>query len=211
MANISAAVILQGLSNLAEDRFVTTWHFSNGDAYGDHAAGVANALIAFYNTDYGGASIASRLSPWVSRALNGAEVRTYNMADLSPREPLIQPFQLNAMRVGAVTQCPEEVAVCLTLEAAPPVTRSRRGRVYVGPWTSDAVGAASVSTPTRVGGQIITTLKGAATALQAAGLGWSVYSRKNGTFAPIVGGYVDNAFDVQRRRGPDPTSRTVWP
>jgi hypothetical protein len=63
------------------------------------------------------------------------------------------------------------------------------------------------------------TLKGAAARLAAAGPGadWIVYSElEQGRVGPEYGGlsvthgWVDNAFDVQRRRGVDPGLRWEW-
>jgi hypothetical protein len=39
---------------------------------------------------------------------------------------------------------------------------------------------------------------------------WCLYSRKLDLMPEIVGGWVDNAWDIQRRRGYAATSRTTF-
>jgi len=57
-------------------------------------------------------------------------------------------------------------------------------------------------------------LKAAAEALAddavTLGVTWSILSRSDGDTKPVVGGYIDNAWDTQRRRGVEPTSRLGW-
>jgi len=45
----------------------------------------------------------------------------------------------------------------------------------------------------------------------AGDIAMSVWSRAAHATFPIVRGHVDNAFDVQRRRGVDASQREVWP
>jgi hypothetical protein len=39
---------------------------------------------------------------------------------------------------------------------------------------------------------------------------WSVWSRKNANTKLVTGGFVDNAFDTQRRRGEKASGRQTW-
>jgi hypothetical protein len=39
---------------------------------------------------------------------------------------------------------------------------------------------------------------------------WCVWSVADQIAVPVANGWIDNAFDVQRRRGVDYTSRTLW-
>lgn len=208
MGHISAQAVFQGGSNLPEDQFVNTFHFNYPGSYADGRVEIAARIADFYIVDPGvGTAIGEMMSPYVRRPF---QVKTYDMTTPPPREPNVFDFTLPA--VGAFqTHLPEEVCVCLSYEAAPPVTASRRGRIFVGPFTDQAGNAASTTVPTRVQGTLSSSLQDAATALMEAPVGWSIYSRKLGTLAPIVGGWIDDAFDTQRRRGPDPSARTLWP
>lgn len=75
------------------------------------------------------------------------------------------------------------------------------------PWTDLVTAAAAVGT----------TLLAAGDASSGAWT-WCIYSPTTETqtaslassFIPIVGGWVDNAWDTQRRRGLEPTTRTTW-
>jgi hypothetical protein len=213
-------VIMQGATNLPEDRFVNTFHFT------DTTAGLSNAdranlidaqLQKFYeNAPVGGThSIGQYISEFVLRA---AEIRYYELADPEPRVPEIRPLTLPA--AFAALGLPEELAVVLSLNGAPPVTGRRRGRLFLGPLinSADVLTDTTSTTPTRVSTPIRTDLKLAATELKAnidgiAGdFQWVIRSvTPSPNYVPIVGGFVDNAFDVQRRRGPVTTARTLWP
>jgi hypothetical protein len=40
---------------------------------------------------------------------------------------------------------------------------------------------------------------------------WCVWSRSNHKVDPVIGGFVDNRFDTQRRRLETSTARVVFP
>lgn len=89
------------------------------------------------------------------------------------------------------------------------VQARRRGRIYIGPLKT------TTSTNGRPNSTAITTLATASSALgidlnAVADTTWCVWSPTSGTAVPITDGWVDNAFDTQRRRGWDPTSRTTY-
>lgn len=214
MALCRVQAVFQGRTLLPEDRFINTFHFSViGPGTPEWRAACAEGVEAFYNQTLNAVTMAEFLSPFIRRQW---ETRSYDL-DLpeGEREPTIQPWTLAA---GPTVGYPEEVAICVTLEGAPPVTPRRRGRIYIGPLANipsvydhennalpvrpDFVGAASV------GQQLVSR----AFALAADDtLGWSIRSiTPSENFVRIEGGYVDNAFDTQRRRGPDPSARVTF-
>jgi hypothetical protein len=211
MANIRAMAIFQAFNNLPEDRFVNTFHFSNGTAYGIHAPIVADALRSFYETERtAGNSVGSMLSPCVNRAY---EVRTYNLADLEPRVPTTFFGVLPA--ADEVSGLPEEVSIVLSYHGEPPVTGRRRGRIYIGPLSVGAVEFASDDQFSQVGSAERFTLSLAGQELAS----WDVLGPASWcirstvpveNFVPIVGGWVDGAPDTQRRRGAPTTIRDLW-
>ena len=215
MSNVRVMFIGQGPSGFAEDRVVNTFHFHGPGAFdfGD-IAGAINAVAEFYNSEVGvptnqGRSLAEWLSPWVSR---DAELRGYNLEDGRPRVPVIQPLTLNA--AGSSTGLPEEVCLVASMTGAPPVTRRRRGRLFFGPLVAMANHENTATTNSSPQDGLREDLAIACKRLAdttLTDLDWcirSIHPAEN--FVPIVGGHVDNAFDTQRRRGPDATIRTSW-
>jgi hypothetical protein len=211
VAHIRAMAVFQGGSGLPEDRFVNTFHFLSPQAYAGDRTIVADAVAGFYTTAYSSKTVGGYLSPYVIR---GFQVRTYDLDTPGPgREPYVKTYTLGVMMTdGAVPlgNMVEEASVCLSYRAIPPYTARRRGRIYIGPLNTGAISAATSTSPSRVAGQFSTCIKNAALALVNTGLGWSVHSTKDGTYNLIHDGWVDDAFDTQRRRGAAVGNRNVW-
>lgn len=208
---IRAQVVLPGKSALPEDRFITTWAFQSAGQTATEAdeTDVANQLIEFFNIP---ASPSTRtVAGLISAAVNrdGCEVRTYRMADAPPRPVTITPFTLGPPEQQ--TTLPEEVAVTLSFFSLRNVPR-QRGRVFIGPLhggviSNDAESRSVVDTADR------NAIRNAAIRLATTApleADWCVLSKVNGVLYPITNGWVDNAFDTQRRRGQKATVRDVW-
>jgi len=141
-------------------------------------------------------------------------VRYYDQADPTPQVPL------RISEIGDVTTTsgeglPDEVALCLSFHAnlvsgQPPARR--RGRIYIGPLGANA--RTSGAPNNRPDSAFIGRLAAAATDLvdgaNAASVPWVVHSEAAGDDFFVIAGWVDNAFDTQRRRGVAATSRTTW-
>lgn len=201
----------QGASGLPEDRAVNVFHFVGTAAYAADGPSAAARVVTFY-TGLTGAQvnpIGAYLSPWIQRA---AELRTYDLSTGPPRVPTITPITLPAALNNS--GLPEEIALVSTFFGSPPVTRRRRGRMYLGPLNGAAavINYGSTSAPSSPANQIVLDLRDATKQLAvAADVQLSIRSTlPTPNFVPVAAGYVDNAFDTQRRRGPDPTSRTEW-
>lgn len=215
MAICRVMAVFQGASLLPEDQFVNTFHFAEFGTTqsGEYEQDCADAVGAFYVDVVSGETMGSFLSPYVKRVF---VTKSYNLSiPEGTRVPTITGWTLPA---GATEGMPEEVAICCTLEGAPPVTPRRRGRIYIGPLTNYTFTRESAtttlpcrpnfSTSSSVGQQLINRC---AILASKHALGWSIRSvTPTENFVKIVGGYVDNAFDTQRRRGPDPTARTTF-
>lgn len=223
MATLRAMFVAQGATGLSEDRVVNTFHFDGPQDLEAHRTSVVAALTSFYTTlQLSGASVSRYISPWIQRA---AELRIYNMADAQPRQPTIHPITLEAAG-DPTTHIPEECAVVLTFRASAPYTARRRGRIYIGPLNDFAVIPGSATTQTHVDGTMQQVLADAAEALAASSADWAVRSagarvpRANAqaplgallaeAYYRVTNGWIDNAMDSQRRRGPDATSRLLW-
>jgi hypothetical protein len=150
----------------------------------------------------------SNLQNWAA-----SNIKFYDLSDPKPRAPF---YDAN-FTIGGTPQSshlPRELAICLSFQGARvsgSAQARRRGRVYLGP-----LGLTSNdSTTGRPLAAAISSIQGAAGTLRSAsGSGvwtWIVVSEVAGLNDVIVtNGWVDNAFDIQRRRGVTPTSRSTF-
>lgn len=213
MSVLRAMVTIPRESGFPSDAVTNTWHFNTDGSDNDASAAlILDRLDDFYNVDLGIQPVAK----YFSREIVGASTRlkVYNLDDDEPRSPILDAA-MPLTEGTAGDALPSEIAVCLSYHLAPvsglPQAR-RRGRIYLGPLSSQT--QAFVSGECFVDGGFIADICLAASALanaDTADTKWCVYSPTNDSgIAPVVGGWVDNAFDVQRRRGVDPTVRNTW-
>lgn len=204
MAAVRAQVILHTNDAFPANYVTNSLCFGGSDPIGDHTA-ITAAIRTFY-----GALGASNLSN--SIATTGHEVKYYDLPGVKPNYPVIEDtFALPAAPSGS--PLPSEVAICISFHGprTPGFPQARRrGRIYIGPLGSGA------NTSGRPSAGTITAFTVAATAFKTAiaalpsDTTWAVWSTVDQTAVDISAGWVDNAFDVQRRRGIEETSRTTW-
>lgn len=210
---VRAQATFQGGSGLPEDQYVNTFHFDIPAATLVLAGDALHPLLTdFYTAANTLLPISQYLSQYVSRT---AQVKYYNLAQAMPRVPAVYTMGLAA--AGITSELPQEVAVCLSLRGAPPVTPRRRGRLYIGPLSSGAITDGSTSTPPSVSADLRGDLAVAAQRLRddTISLGmdthWVIRSTvPTVNYVDIVGGWIDNDFDTQRRRGFAGPIRTQW-
>lgn len=204
--------ILHGRSGLPEDVYVNSWCFRNDTVGGSadaFATLVADRMFAFFDEIPTGGSVPPRTFLSDHTLLPQLTVKVYDLGQPPPRTPHERNFTLGVM--SGTQPFPSEVALCLSFYAERNLPRSR-GRIYFGPLSisSGTDVTAEISRPTSV---IRSTLALAATDLAAEGAGgpnWHVLSQVDAAAKEITGGWVDNAWDTQRRRGEAPDSRTLW-
>lgn len=86
-----------------------------------------------------------------------------------------------------------------------------RGRLYIGPLGSGVLTTDGTTFKPTLTSTFRNALVAAGTALMGATtVKWSTHSRTDRRFDTVVGGWVDDAFDTQRRRGPAPTVKTTF-
>jgi hypothetical protein len=154
--------------------------------------------------------LGSLMPTCVSRS---AEIAIYAMADPEPRVPFIYPVTLDA--ATAATGIPLECALVGSFMGAPPVTPRRRGRIYIGPLSTNCLEDSTSSTfprpePTVVTG-VADIMEGWAADGSGLDEGWYIHSVTNSNYVRVEAGFVDNEFDTQRRRGVLASGRTSWP
>ena len=202
MALIDVMVILETTSGVPENRIVNTWHFDDDD--GSTHSTIVDQLEAFYNA-------VENLYPAYIPA-SGHVIKGYQVSDPEPRAPIFdETFTFTSAPSGI--PLPLETAVVLSYQAAPvsgiPQAR-RRGRVYLGP-----ISSANLHTDGRISSTAMNLVLDAADSLLTASLAsstwkWSTHSRVLGSGSEVMGGWVDNEWDTQRRRGRDATIRTSF-
>jgi hypothetical protein len=221
MGVIRAQVEFDMATALPADKIVNTFHFNALDGAGYPTTAqldeIDAALSDFYLTV--GATGGQALRTMMSEACATTwRIKTYDLSQPKPRIPLRTTEKTNAP--GGGDTLPNEVALCLSFRAAnvPGVPGARRrGRIYFGP---NQIANTSTTAPGRPVQSLINTLRDAALRLAtrpAADPYWGVYSRANlpnpvaaSVIPEVVAGWVDNAWDTQRRRGPASTARTTF-
>jgi len=203
MPDIRAQVIIKTTSGVSDDFVTNTWAFHVNDQV-DNTPDVADALWAFYNAfeTYYPATIAQ----------NGHEIKFYELPGLTPNYPFYETTR-NFTGAPTGTTLPSEVSLVCSFQADRisgfPQSR-RRGRIYFGP-LDEALnnnGRPTDAARTAFCAQM-ENLFDAVIAVEA-GCYWGVWSSTDGSISPVVNGWVDNAWDTQRRRGVSSTARTTW-
>lgn len=189
---------------------------------------------AFWNNDSAQTrTIGSYLASCISRVADSFQFLVYGTADLSGATPFGPPLDVASTSISGPagdSDFPAEVAVCLSfhgdltgvVESAvnpspPPATirpaARRRGRSYIGPIMGDPGSVLDANDEVIVSDVLQTDLSVSASRLRAAGsidFNWVVWSKRDAAAYEVVGGFVGDSFDTQRRRGNAEQSRTVW-
>lgn len=202
-AHFKAVVTIGMDTALPKDVAVNTWHC---DALTpDGPEDFVDALEVFYQ------AIDSVI--W-SAAIDPSNVRcdVYRMADPEPRVPVLTTMFTGLTATASAR--PPELAVCLSFQGdlvSGEPQRRRRGRVYLGPVgnieassTSPLVATSTVNAVAAAGNVL------AATSTLSSTFTWCVFSEIDADLIPVTNGWVDNDFDIQRRRGLLPTVRTTF-
>ncbi len=184
-------VRLQGVSNLPKDVYENVLYF-DGD-WPDSHEGNSDEIIAAYSALPILGGIAS------------AQIRVYELEGGQPVFQKDYPTFNKTAETG-----PGEVAVCLsyaTVDDPELSTGRRRGRIYIGPLAAAQVGSARPGSTLRAA--VLDLGEALAQVGFAANTTWMMYSPTDSESAKIESIWCDDAWDTQRRRGLDPTTRDV--
>lgn len=186
-------VAMFGSSQLPRDAIVNTLHFNVAEGVGgspDYGA-LCNDLAAIYN------------QYWLNAGFHRIEVRAYGLEGPPPHLPLGQTI-LNATATPGGNG-PREIALCLSFRSgASGLGPRRRGRIFL-PVTIHTTASTERPSP-----NIMT--RALALAQHFADLGgtnvdWNVYSTRDQHGYQVTDAWVDDEWDIQRRRGYRPTTR----
>lgn len=213
MAFTKAQVVLANTSGLPADDMINTWHFVTSSNNSINGAEISLRLEQFYTQTASGTgqTISEFLGNCLSRASQAVEVRLYDEAANN-----LPPYYTDTFTLGAVTETvdlPWEVASCLSFRNDSVTSypaRNRRGRVFLGPL--NILARTETGASVRPSSTFIDTVLGRAEVLSDAddaAVGWVIWSPTLGQSFPVEVGWMDNAFDTQRRRGEAPTARTT--
>jgi len=202
MPNYRLQMTIETADNNPENFATNTWH-----CVADDVAGFADFITAvrlFYTTvDVQMGNLA--------KATSGLKWKGYDLADPEPRVPI--QFGSADLTLGSGGCLPPEVALCLSFQGEPVsgINQARkRGRIYL-PFILDS----SNTSAARPVSTLITALAGAGEDLLDASAAatdwkWSVYSPTSDAMSTVTNGWVDNEWDIQRRRGRKFTERTTF-
>jgi hypothetical protein len=217
---IRAQVSLESATLLPEDACLNVWHFNSASSpVTSDGAEIVAALDTFYNTC---AEIYS------ANTITGeVVVKLWDLADPPPRIPIItDDFTITGLGEGDAL--PTECALVMSFQSLPVSgvnQRRRRGRLYLGP-LNQGISTTALGV-VRVTSDAMDAVVAAATGMIGAGEGdtwqWSVFSPSTAGNPPwdesllfqatafVDNGWVDDAFDTQRRRGTEAGSRVTFP
>lgn len=213
-------------SNLPADAVQNTFTFGTpGGATSTEIADIKTALTAFYNTaTTSGPTLASFLSQSINQNTDACQMEFYNLDGHQDGTPHGSPISTTTWTITTTgtASLPSEIAAALTfhsnygsdVEFAGDGSRPRardRGRVYIGPLSTTAVGTDGTTHEVYLVSGFITALCQTAARLRDdAATVWSQWSRAAAEVNPVTAGWVDDAPDIQRRRGTKARARTTW-
>jgi hypothetical protein len=205
-------------SLLPEDDAINVWHFWTEASDPTDAIGDINTMLS---TFYG--SIADIYC--INTMLGNLFWDFYDLSDTPPRT-VIGSGSATALPYTEGDGLPSECAVCMSFEGelSSGVNRARRrGRLYLGPLSNGT--SSTVTGYVRVSNPTIDLIQAAAEELldfDSIVATWCVFSPTAAGAAPwdeatleaaktlVNHGWIDNAFDTQRRRGTLPSGRVAF-
>lgn len=192
MARHDLQVVLKNASGLPQDVYINTLHFEVNapDTLGGTMDDVAAAYLAHAQIFAG--------------YINGMTIKAYPPG-LNPGGPELQK---NYTFAGTGGNSAAEVACCLSYATVDDPEASlprRRGRIYIGPLSG--VQITNVRPSAFLQTEILALGQGLASAGNAGNSTWLHYSKVDDAYTKIESIWVDDAWDVQRRRGLAPTTR----
>ena len=206
---IRAQVVYLQTDDSAGDVIVNNYHFRSQTGLDDYQ-NIADMLRDMYTTSPPGSNVPPLSQMMTGDAVDSSvRVKLYNLSDPKPRAPVVDTDFLLAP-LGTAAAAPPQTAICLSWRRAfeSGVKRATAyNRVYIGGLSQNALGTGG-----RPGLEAQQSCANALWILgEAAGSSvswaWVGYSPSIPEAWPIALGWVDDAFDTQRRRELNPTTK----
>lgn len=213
MPDYSTQVSIPMDTGIGADVVVNNWHMADNGLVGPSITTKIQswhtALQTFYN------AISGILTGDINNTL--VRMKTYDLDDAKPRIPLVDELKPITAPPGTAP-LPHELSIVLSFNSvfqSGVKSSRRRGRVFLGPLNSSVM--STTSPDARILSATRTTITNAAAVLRTGPTpdqGW--FWRTRSSFAGanssphVVNGYVDDAFDIQRRRGTLASARTTF-
>lgn len=186
---------------LPADQVINTFVFRDDAVTGNGYAEVVNRLEDFY---YGLSG--TQTATLGSYLHNSVDSLTYYLrdADAAPGTPGEEIESTAFTQTASISSSlPPDVAVCLSYRGPVPDTKRTRGRIYLGPFRG---GSTLVDSDGRLAtgahDNMLAAMAGLASTSETNSVRWTIASRAGNSSEDIVRGYIDRAFDTQRRRDP---------
>lgn len=208
MALFRSLVVIPALTGQSKDACANSWSWDITGPETSTMNSIEGVVRTFYDSWSG---YRNALQAW-----NLTRIKWYRMTDTKPRAP-VRDTSLGLSAATASTMLPPELAICMSFQGvrlSGTKQARRRGRLYLGPWGV----IANTSSTGQIASGLLTTIGTAAAAVRVASqtstdYEWVVISNtpiENANGTPVTDGWFDNAWDVQRRRGLQPGSRTLF-
>lgn len=192
-----------------EDVSVNVFHFINDGVRATVTPEIVAALNAFYDDALGN----DQRSPLIDAS--GGSIKMYDLSEPEPRVPYFEDDLDTLSGSAGSTALPPEAAMVVSFRAA--VTsgqnkRRRMGRIYLGPFSTQALSSGTGRPNTGFITNIVTAANGLlyTSKVNTTFWSWAVYSPTDDAAREIIEGYVNNEFDTQRRRGLPDTVRSPF-
>ena len=175
-------------SALPRDRVISVLHFNIRQA--DPLAStdwdaLSRDLLAIWRSNWGRPDTTQEIS-----------VTAYDLDDPKPRSP--KSVQRTGTGLAPAATCPREVAMCLSFYSGSNRPRNR-GRIYLSPAARGLTGLGARPTTQQMNDAL--AMAAAFSGLGGANVDWCVRSVADNQFKKVSHAYVDDEWDVQRRRG----------
>jgi hypothetical protein len=216
MSTIRVQVTIPRKDALPADAIVNTFHWFKVGAVNPATDGdaIIDALVDAWTVDHGDGFVLTTAYASYMKT-EDAWIKMYDLADPEPRAPIrSEALPLTAAGSG---ELPAEVALCMSYAVAPEsgaVAARNRGRIYFGPFSDsrDQIETNVDSRPANALRGALSSFGSVLIAASTADLYWTVYSEVDATAqGPVTHGWVDNAWDTQRRRGAAANLRSTFP
>lgn len=222
-----AVVKLNAVSGIPADAVENTFTFVTTDNLPANRIAIRGLLDTFYTQIP--ATGVKAVGGWLGGSLDRVALPSVTIYDVTAHlsgsaagAPVsVLPF-LHTLPAATGAALPAEVAACLSFHGDYGLTsefgshtrpRARlRGRIYLGPLLQSTLTVDAVTNRVKLStsAMIADTIK-AATALKASvDPVWVVWSRTGASQVPVTGGWMDDAYDTQRRRGEAPIARSSF-